>query len=539
MKSKLTNAVGTRGQAAGRWFVSVLVLFCLIGITSGANAEIALLGPAAGEVFDTTSVPFAWESTGISYSYFVTLSVNEDPWSTVLDFAYIDETPAEPQETPLELSAEIPEGTWFWRVQGFSLAGGLQDSSPIRSFTIDLIPPVATVTLVEPASSPTQETAALLTVGGIDVVVYKYRMDGGAWSAETDVSVPIELSDLLVGVHTVEVIGAGESRIWQAEGDAGSVTWEITSVDYEQEGVMGLVRLETDPPEQWKTGMWGRAELDVTFSAIAVGTPLRETPELTVWSWDFDSNGVQDSSAQNPPEPYTYTTAGGHWATVIAADNQDAWFMDYVPITVVDDCVNVPPAAFRTIEPNTVELNVSVDVGNLAGTTVTIPAEAVSKPLVLTISEVNAEIDPPPGHLAGTNMVDIGPNGAEFDPLTPVTVSIPFSDIVPEGEVLKVLLYNEAGGATPWGSANISDISAESGESIEFSATRLELFAVAISSKGYADLNNDDEMNAIDVQLVINEVLGLEIWPFHGDINLDGDVNAIDVQRVINAVLGV
>ena len=54
-----------------------------------------------------------------------------------------------------------------------------------------------------------------------------------------------------------------------------------------------------------------------------------------------------------------------------------------------------------------------------------------------------------------------------------------------------------------------------------------------------ADVNNDGEVNAQDIQLVINEVLGLDIpQDADPDINCDGVVNAQDIQLVINAVLG-
>jgi len=53
-----------------------------------------------------------------------------------------------------------------------------------------------------------------------------------------------------------------------------------------------------------------------------------------------------------------------------------------------------------------------------------------------------------------------------------------------------------------------------------------------------ADVNDDGSTNAIDVQLVINEALGLTV-DYDCDINGDSSVDAIDVQFVINAVLGI
>jgi hypothetical protein len=53
-----------------------------------------------------------------------------------------------------------------------------------------------------------------------------------------------------------------------------------------------------------------------------------------------------------------------------------------------------------------------------------------------------------------------------------------------------------------------------------------------------ADPNDDGITNASDIQIVINEALGLDTG-FDGDINGDGGLSAIDVQLVINAVLGI
>src|SRR6185436_7413228 len=50
------------------------------------------------------------------------------------------------------------------------------------------------------------------------------------------------------------------------------------------------------------------------------------------------------------------------------------------------------------------------------------------------------------------------------------------------------------------------------------------------------DINADGTANVADVQLIINEALGVTS-PLH-DLNHDGFVNVADVQKVINAALG-
>jgi hypothetical protein len=53
------------------------------------------------------------------------------------------------------------------------------------------------------------------------------------------------------------------------------------------------------------------------------------------------------------------------------------------------------------------------------------------------------------------------------------------------------------------------------------------------------DINGDYSVDAVDVQLVINAVLGLDIGALIADVNDDASTDAVDVQIVINSVLGV
>ena len=53
------------------------------------------------------------------------------------------------------------------------------------------------------------------------------------------------------------------------------------------------------------------------------------------------------------------------------------------------------------------------------------------------------------------------------------------------------------------------------------------------------DVDGDGQVNAVDIQNVINLVLGIGSGSLNGDINSDSNVDAIDVQLVINAVLGI
>ena len=54
-----------------------------------------------------------------------------------------------------------------------------------------------------------------------------------------------------------------------------------------------------------------------------------------------------------------------------------------------------------------------------------------------------------------------------------------------------------------------------------------------------ADVNRDGKVDALDLQLVQNAVMGIPIDPsYDPDVNGDGEVNALDIQFVINVILG-
>lgn len=63
---------------------------------------------------------------------------------------------------------------------------------------------------------------------------YRWRLDGGAWNADTPIGQPIELTGLGSGPHQVEVVGKRDSGTWQNDPDLGasavvtrSRTWTV------------------------------------------------------------------------------------------------------------------------------------------------------------------------------------------------------------------------------------------------------------------------------------------------------------------------
>lgn len=60
---------------------------------------------------------------------------------------------------------------------------------------------------------------------------------------------------------------------------------------------------------------------------------------------------------------------------------------------------------------------------------------------------------------------------------------------------------------------------------------------IAMSEQEATDLDGDGNVNSVDIQLIINKVLGLPST-INGDVDNSGTVNSVDIQLVILAVLG-
>jgi len=89
---------------------------------------------------------------------------------------------------------------------------------------------VVRATISGEPDSPAYQNTATLTVGGTDITHYRYRVNGGAWSADTLVSQPVNLTGLANGHYTVYVVGRNSAGTWQADADATiSKTWAVLS----------------------------------------------------------------------------------------------------------------------------------------------------------------------------------------------------------------------------------------------------------------------------------------------------------------------
>jgi hypothetical protein len=75
----------------------------------------------------------------------------------------------------------------------------------------------------------TRATSIDITVQGQDILAYRYKLDGGSWSADTDVSQHISASGLSESAHSLSVIGKNNLGLWQEETNATTISWTVDS----------------------------------------------------------------------------------------------------------------------------------------------------------------------------------------------------------------------------------------------------------------------------------------------------------------------
>jgi hypothetical protein len=103
-----------------------------------------------------------------------------------------------------------------------------------RAYVLSVLPPVTlsnapVATISGTPRSPTWRNTATLTIGGTDIVSYRFSLNGGAYAAETVVATPISLSGLANGTNIVRVIGRNSTGSWQEQSNATVRAWVVNT----------------------------------------------------------------------------------------------------------------------------------------------------------------------------------------------------------------------------------------------------------------------------------------------------------------------
>lgn len=90
----------------------------------------------------------------------------------------------------------------------------------------------------------------------------------------------------------------------------------------------------------------------VTFTDLSCTTD----PLITAWAWDFDNDGITDSTAQNPA--YAYTAGGSYTVRLTVTDITHGSVTrtrnNYVNIIVNDECTGAIPVGYGVVNGSTV-----------------------------------------------------------------------------------------------------------------------------------------------------------------------------------------
>ncbi len=196
------------------------------------------------------------------------------------------------------------------------------------------VPPVAA--FVEKPDNPTSQTTGYFEIGGIDLSHFKYSLDGKAFTSEMPISQPLELTGLADGKHTLRVIGRKTNGIWQAESDAASYSWVISTKPSYVSFTLGPLSPTTD-----RKPVFSVRGNDVTA--------IRLNRDNNGWSgWFAVSNNAYEEfvfNAEFAPGTHTLKVVGRNSLNVEQPLSEAAvytWVIDdvYLPNAILFD---VPP----------------------------------------------------------------------------------------------------------------------------------------------------------------------------------------------------
>jgi PKD repeat protein len=212
----------------------------------------------------------------------------------------------------------------------------------------------------------------------------------------------------------------------------------------------------------------GAAPLTVSFSTDAVAL----SGGSLSYAWDFDGDGVVDSTESSPEHTYPAGTAPGlYHAHLILTDEEQVSTEILTPVTVAA----APVAVSALATPNQrTELDGKADVANI---TLTLPAGALNEKMPIGLSGVSSDTLAllPAGAVVA--LFDIAPTNTTLAEPATVQVSVPGGNVTQDG--VKVLYWDAASHA--WFSDGIRKIRVTPGTPalVSFETTHFNTFIVA------------------------------------------------------------
>ncbi|MFH1098379.1 MAG: S8 family serine peptidase [Candidatus Uhrbacteria bacterium] len=211
---------------------------------------------------------------------------------------------------------ELAEGEHTIGVMGIDALGNMQNGPTMYTWIIDTTPETATISGAP--SSPTKTTNATFTIGGTDIVAYKYALDAGAFGPETLITTPITLTDLADGEHTLKVIARDSTGNWAPEVNATFFMWTVDTIAPSLVEVTPVATPTNDSTPSLAIQVENRAAWEVlrgeTVLASGTGTGEAQTvtlPELTdgIYTLTLAATDAAGNRATITLEPFVIDTA--------------------------------------------------------------------------------------------------------------------------------------------------------------------------------------------------------------------------------------
>ena len=209
----------------------------------------------------------------------------------------------------------------------------------VRIDFLDFEPPRAT--LANHPESVTNSLTSSMTVGGIGVTHYMYRLNDDPWSDETAIEAFLTCVLSGEGTGTLHVTGKNSSGAWQREDEATELTW----------------RVDLSPPTAVTLLNSPAGTMGTTSAALSVGGE-----DVTTYKYALDGGAFGSKRSVDLSLNLSGLSDGAHTLKVIGADGAGNW-MDTADAEVVNWTVNTSiPTAVLTGTPSSVTQVASVSI---------------------------------------------------------------------------------------------------------------------------------------------------------------------------------
>ena len=226
------------------------------------------------------------------------------------------------------------DGTWYLHVQAKDVAGNTGDVVTV-SAVLDNTPPTATIP--NPPPDPSNQSGATISISGSDVTYYKYRLDSGTYSSsEISTIIPINLSGLTNGLHTLYVIGRDTVGNWQSEDSATVIIWSVDAAPPE-------VPADLDLAAEDDSGASNTDNLTSNTTALSISGTGENGATVQLYDYDSIIPGASSLVSNGAFSMDIALTKGNHSITAVQTDATGNTSSASVALSITVD-ITIPDA---------------------------------------------------------------------------------------------------------------------------------------------------------------------------------------------------